>query len=42
MSASISVTIDSATAVIAVPSTALVSSNGGYAVRTLDAAGQPQ
>ena len=42
MSASISVTIDSATAVIAVPSTALVSSNGGYAVRTLDASGQPQ
>jgi len=42
MSASVSVTISAATGVIAVPSTALVTSNGGYAVRILDASGQPQ
>jgi multidrug efflux pump subunit AcrA (membrane-fusion protein) len=42
MSAQISVTTASAPSVIAVPSIALVTSNGGYAVRVLDAAGAPQ
>ncbi len=42
MSAQVSVTTESATGVLAVPAIALQRSGGQYAVRVLDASGQPQ